>query len=177
VRSAKNYPKSWKLCGTFVVDAPINGGVAMGRDRFQFEAQHPAVAKQAEQQCKIAEIGQALALAGIQTLDKQAEALGLRRSTTWTILRAAHKNSGLSARIIKKMLVSPALPPTARARILEYAQEKASGQYGHKEARRRRFSAQLCDATSAYQAANVDRVHAVFTGRDIPHMENWISDE
>jgi hypothetical protein len=55
---------------------------------------------------------------------KQAEALGLPCSTTWTILRATHKSSGLSAAIIKKNLASPTPRPNVRARILGYASEK-----------------------------------------------------
>ena len=80
---------------------------------------------------KIREIGEALVSSGLVTLDEQAEALGLCRSTTWTILQANHKNSGLSATVINIMLDSPRLPPAVRAKILEYVEEKIAGRYGH----------------------------------------------
>jgi hypothetical protein len=51
----------------------------------------------ARQAAKIRELGHALVDAGFLTLDEQSKALGLARSTTWTILRASHKGSGLSA--------------------------------------------------------------------------------
>src|SRR4051812_34744727 len=99
--------------------------------------------KQTQQQCKIRQIGEALAAAGICTIDEQAQALGIARSTTWTILNAGHKASGLSARIIERILQSPALPPEVRTAILEYVREKAAGAYGHKVGPARRFSARL----------------------------------
>ena len=95
------------------------------------------------QSLKIRELGQALVGAGFLTLDEQAKALGLSRSTTWTILKASHKSSGLSATIINRMLASPQLPPLARSRILEYVEEKAAGLYGGSRTQRRRFAARL----------------------------------
>jgi hypothetical protein len=41
-------------------------------------------------------LGQALIDAGLRTLDAQADALGLPRSTAWTIVKTCHKTSGLS---------------------------------------------------------------------------------
>jgi len=56
----------------------------------------PVVAEmKARQAAKIRELGHALVDSGFMTLDEQAKALGLARSTTWTILRASHKGSGL----------------------------------------------------------------------------------
>jgi hypothetical protein len=92
---------------------------------------------------KIRELGEALIQAGLLTLDEQAEALGLCRSTTWTILQANHKASGLSASVINQMLASPKLPPCVRATIVEYVEEKAAGRYGHSEKQIRRFRALL----------------------------------
>ena len=92
---------------------------------------------------KIRELGAALVREGFLTLDEQAEVLGLCRSTTWTILQANHKASGLSASVINRMLASPALPPSARATIIEYVQEKIAGRYGHGQKQIRRFSASL----------------------------------
>jgi hypothetical protein len=97
----------------------------------------------ARQRCKIQEIRTALLHAGTSTLDKQAAALGLSRSTAWSILRANHKSSGLSAGVINRILSSPRLPPLARQRILEYIQERLAGLYGHNARRRREFVASL----------------------------------
>ena len=55
------------------------------------------------QTLKIRELGDALISEGFVTLDEQALALGLCRSTTWTILKANHKSSGLSATVINRM--------------------------------------------------------------------------
>jgi hypothetical protein len=104
----------------------------------------PVVAEmKARQASKIKELGHALVDAGFLTLDEQSKALGLARSTTWTILRASHKGSGLSAAIIKRMLLWPQLPPLARSIILEYTRDKLAGVYGGSRAQRRRFFARL----------------------------------
>jgi hypothetical protein len=99
------------------------------------------------QASKIRELGEALIAEGFVTLDEQAKALGLARSTTWTILAANHKNSGLSAMTVNRMLASPQLPPLARSKILEYVEEKAAGAYGGNSAQWRRFSARLIFTT------------------------------
>jgi hypothetical protein len=64
----------------------------------------------ARQSSKIKELGDALIAIGCLSLDHQAEALGLARSTTWTILKASHKGSGLSATVINRMLATPQPP-------------------------------------------------------------------
>jgi hypothetical protein len=87
----------------------------------QKESSKPIITEmKARQTAKIRELRQALVDSGFFTLDEQSKALGLARSTTWTILRASHKGSGLSAGIIKRMLLSRQLPPRARRKILEY---------------------------------------------------------
>src|SRR5262245_21005041 len=78
----------------------------------------------ARQSTKLTEIKEALGTAGIHTLDEQARALGLNRITTWTILRDNHKNSGLSAATINRILAVPQMPPLVRAKVLEYVEEK-----------------------------------------------------
>src|SRR3979411_684143 len=78
----------------------------------------------ARQSCKIRELGDALTTAGFLTLDEQARALGLSRSTAWAVLKANHKASGLAAGTVNQMLSSPALPPRARATILTDVEEK-----------------------------------------------------
>src|SRR5262245_37152591 len=95
----------------------------------------------ARQSTKLTEIKEALGTAGIHTLDEQARALGLNRITTWTVLRGNHKNSGLSAATIKRILAAPQMPPLVRAKILEYVGEKDAGTYGHSV--RRKFVTSL----------------------------------
>jgi hypothetical protein len=95
------------------------------------------------QRAKIKQFGDALAATGLRTLDKQADALALSRSTTWNLLKGKHKGSGISPTIINRMLASPRLPPRVRATILEYVAEKATGAYGDSRARLDRFTAQL----------------------------------
>jgi hypothetical protein len=99
--------------------------------------------EKARQSSKIKEVGDCLLATGFLTLEQQADALGLARSTTWTILRANHKNSGLSAAIIARMLSTPRLPPLVRVKIFEYVNEKAAGSYGHSKIQRQRFIARL----------------------------------
>jgi hypothetical protein len=92
---------------------------------------------------KLQQIGHELAAAGLIALDQQARALGLSRSTAWTILTGRHKASGLSASIINRMLSSPRLPAIVRARLLEYIDDKVTGLYGHTIEARREFSARI----------------------------------
>ena len=79
----------------------------------------------ARQSSKIRELADAVEAAGFLTLDEQAQVLGVPRSTAWTIRRASHKASGLSAK------------------ILEYVEEKAAGLYGGNQRQRRRFTTRL----------------------------------
>jgi len=110
---------------------------------FQLGPATVVAAMKARQSSKIKELGDALVTAGFVTLDGQARALGLPRSTTWTILKANHKASGLSATIINRMLTAPQLPALARARLLEYIAEKTAGLYGGSRRQLRRFTARL----------------------------------
>jgi hypothetical protein len=95
------------------------------------------------QRRKIQEIGEALVAAGLVTLDKQAAALGLVRSTAWSVLQATHKKSGLSTDIIIRMLSALQLPGPVRVKIVEYLREKCAGHYGHSDSQLRRFTAKL----------------------------------
>jgi hypothetical protein len=85
------------------------------------------------QTSKIREIGETLKAAGYRHIDSQAEALGLPRSTAWTILRGSHKHSGLTASVIHQMLNNKKLPEPVRSKIIEYVAEKLSGHHGHSE--------------------------------------------
>jgi hypothetical protein len=97
----------------------------------------------ARQRSKIREIGDALVTAGLLTLDAKARALGLCRSTTWSVLQASHKKSGLSAALINRMLAAPGLAPIVRAKILEYVEEKTAGLYGDSKTQLRKFAVSL----------------------------------
>ena len=97
----------------------------------------------ARQASKIREFESALIMAGHTTLDQQAKVLGLSRATTWTLLKGAHKSSGLSAAIINRMLEAPQLPSIVQAKILEYVHEKIAGLYGHNKSQVSRFVALL----------------------------------
>jgi hypothetical protein len=95
------------------------------------------------QSAKLREITAALEADGFIGLDAQATALGLSRSTAWTILRGSHKSSGLSARTLNRMLAAPLLGERARAKILEYIAEKRAGHYGTSKLGLRRFDQRL----------------------------------
>src|SRR5262249_30987419 len=95
------------------------------------------------QRAKIREFGDALAAIGLQTLDKQADALALSRSTTWNLLKGNHQGSGRSPRITNRMLALPRLPPRVRAKILEYVAEKVAGRYGDTKLRLSKFTARI----------------------------------
>jgi hypothetical protein len=92
------------------------------------------------QQCaKIAELRQALLIAGFRSLDSQAVALGLGRSTAWSVLRAGHKSTGLTGSVIRRMSGSSELPEGARRVLEQYVAQKLAGAYGHDEKQLRRF--------------------------------------
>jgi hypothetical protein len=110
---------------------------------FQEACKPVSVEMKARQSAKIRELAEAIQAAGFLTLDQQAKVLGLPRSTAWTLRKANHKASGLSASIINRMLACPQLPPLARSKIIEYVEEKAAGLYGGPAAARRRFAARL----------------------------------
>src|SRR4051794_6199480 len=117
--------------------------MSVPQSQFQ-ELPLPSVKSMKARQCsKIAELRWLLEQSGYRSLDKQASALGLTRSTTWAILQANQKGSGISGSIIKRMLQSPGLPPAARQWICEYVSEKLSGAYGHGTKRLRIFRAQV----------------------------------
>ena len=97
----------------------------------------------AKQCVKIRELRQALLEAGYLTLRRQAESLGLGRSTAWETLQGNHKHSGLSAATIKRMLASKQLPPPARKILSEYVEQKLAGAYGHNKTQLRKFRERL----------------------------------
>jgi hypothetical protein len=104
---------------------------------------HAALEVKERQSFKIKELSDALIKAGLLSLDEQATALGLCRSTTWTILKVKHKNYGLSGSVINRILKKRRLDRRVRAKLIEYVQEKASGYYGHNKTQLRRFKESL----------------------------------
>jgi hypothetical protein len=92
---------------------------------------------------KLRELRDALTATGFCSIDQQAKVLGVPRSTSWTILHACHKQSGLSPAVVNRMLSTPDLPPTVRTHLLEYVDEKIAGVYGHNRRQLRRFTAGL----------------------------------
>lgn len=95
------------------------------------------------QWAKIREIMGALRIAGFESLDQQAAALGLSRSTTWSILSGQHKNSGLSTGTIARILGNQQVPALVRKKLLEYVEEKAQGLYGDTPIRVEQFKERL----------------------------------
>ena len=119
----------------------ISGGSGLPRPML---ASSSIVARMKGRQCaKIRDLRQALIDAGYQSLDQQATALGLSRSTTWAVLQGHHKASGLSAAIISRMMASPRLPPSASTVLLEYIKERSAGAYGHNGTQVSRFLRRL----------------------------------
>jgi predicted DNA-binding transcriptional regulator AlpA len=106
------------------------------------------------QWAKIREIIDALRFAGFETLDEQAQALGLSRSTTWSITRGLHKNSGLSTTTIYKVLCHKPLPVAVRQKLVEYIEEKARGLYGDSLMRVEQFKERLTRLNSRSHSPN-----------------------
>jgi len=115
------------------------------------------------QRAKIRQIAKALREAGFVTLSEQVNAIGLSRSTTWKILQADHKTSGLSARLIGRMLSHKELPLGVRLVLREYVIEKAQGHYGHNLACRRRFAGYFWDMPELAGFLKNERSSPVFT--------------
>jgi hypothetical protein len=133
---------------------------------------HGLLKAKARQASKIGELKSALIDAGLITLDEQARALGLSRSTAWNILRNAHKASGISARIVIRMLSAPDLPPLVRRKIIEYVLEKIEGAYGHSIKRSREFASRIALAPTiegVRVAEEIERVRIAKLNTAIVH--------
>jgi len=70
------------------------------------------------------QIAEALVEAGYRSLDAQAKALGIHRSTAWTIIKAKHKLGRLHTKTTQKILENPETPLTVRAVVLRYLAER-----------------------------------------------------
>ena len=86
---------------------------------------------------KIQHIADAIVAAGYISLDSQAKALGLKRSTEWTIIKTKHKLDRLSGKTTDSMLANLELPPPVRAVVQQYLAERSVAA-GRKRRRRQR---------------------------------------
>ena len=75
---------------------------------------------------KLAQIRAALIESGCDTIAKQAKAFALGRSTTWAMFNKGTRR-GPSAKVVKRILSSSALPLRARREVEEYIKEKSRG--------------------------------------------------
>ena len=69
-------------------------------------------------------IADALVGAGYISLEEQAKALGVHRSTAWTIIKTKHKLGYLNAKTTERMLANPELPPCIRDVLQRYGAER-----------------------------------------------------
>ena len=81
-------------------------------------------------------ISEALIASGYTSLDEQAKALGLHRSTTWTIIKKKHKLGRLSAKTIDRILTNPQTPAAVRTVVQQYVAQKSKRKLQRSPARR-----------------------------------------
>jgi len=115
-----------------------NGGRS-GDRRSRIDFQLEPKEKQAS---KLTEIREALVSAGYNTTAKQAAVLGVGRSTAWVLLNR-DKRAGPSAKVIKRVLLSPRVPKKVRLKVEQYVEEKTRGWYGHSKQRTQWFGDQF----------------------------------
>ena len=72
----------------------------------------------------IEDIAEALKSSGHKSLDQQARALGLPRSTVWTIMRNKHKLGRLSKKTANRILTNTETPPAVRVAVKRYLADK-----------------------------------------------------
>ena len=73
----------------------------------------------------IQHIREALIACGYAKLDQQAKALGIHRTTAWTIVNKKHKLDRLSIKTIRRILENPKLPHLVRAVVEQYVAERS----------------------------------------------------
>ena len=71
------------------------------------------------------DISEALIECGYTKLDKQAKALGVHRSTAWTIVNVKHKLGRLSSKTTSRILENPETPPAVRNVVQQYQDERS----------------------------------------------------
>lgn len=93
--------------------------------RFQ-EDRATGSAEQRNYTVRIQHIADALIASGYTSLDEQARALGVNRSTAWTIVKAKHKLGRLSTKTSRSILANPELPARVRAVMQQYLTERSA---------------------------------------------------
>jgi hypothetical protein len=73
--------------------------------------------KHSRDKAALQRIAEALVASGFTSLDAQTKALGLPRSTVWTIMTAQHKVGRLTFKVRARMLANPNLPRLVRAEL------------------------------------------------------------
>src|SRR5262245_58063108 len=81
-------------------------------------------AKHERRKTSMQQIADALVAEGYGTVRQQAKALGVQRSTAWTIMNAKHKLGRLCAKTTDRMLANPQLPTSVRAAVQQYLDEE-----------------------------------------------------
>jgi Mn-dependent DtxR family transcriptional regulator len=74
---------------------------------------------------ELSRISQALISSGYTSLDEQAKALGVNRSTAWMIIKSKHKLGRLSAKTIDRILSNPQTPPAVRTVMQQYMTKRS----------------------------------------------------
>jgi hypothetical protein len=87
--------------------------------------QHMRTNKIPDYSMELERISEALVLSGYTSLDEQAKALGLGRSTAWTITTNKHKLGRLSAKTIDRILHNPQTPPAVRVVVQQYLAKRS----------------------------------------------------
>jgi hypothetical protein len=80
-------------------------------------------------------ISEALISSGYTSLDEQAKALGVSRSTAWTITKNKHKIGRLSARTINRILANPQTPANVRQVVQQYVAKRCAVTHGKRKLR------------------------------------------
>jgi hypothetical protein len=70
-------------------------------------------------------ISEALVACGYTKLDQQSKALGIHRSTAWTIMKTKHKLGRLSTKTTNRILANPQLPLSVRSVVQRYMAERS----------------------------------------------------
>ena len=70
-------------------------------------------------------ISEALVACGYTSLDGQAKALSIHRSTAWTIIKTKHKLGRLSTKTTKRILANSVTPPAVRSVVQKYLAERS----------------------------------------------------
>jgi hypothetical protein len=74
---------------------------------------------------QLGRISEALISSGYTSLDAQAKALGVHRSTAWVIIKNKHKLGRLSAKTVYRILGNPQTPPAVRTVVQQYVSKRS----------------------------------------------------